>query len=106
LYVIRRIGDYLQDVGRCSLPLQRLTRFVEQPGVLDRDHRLVGEGLRDVDFALGEGPWFLAAEYHRTLDPVLSDQWHGKNSSWGEPGGGERLHGYPVVRVDCFASLQ
>jgi hypothetical protein len=34
------------DLGRRRLPLERLLRLVEQAHVLDRDHRLVGEGLQ------------------------------------------------------------
>ncbi len=41
-----RLADDLQYLGRGGLPLQRLLRLVEQPRVLDRDHRLVGEGLQ------------------------------------------------------------
>ena len=41
----RRAADDAQDLGRRGLPLQRLLRLVEQAHVLDRDHRLVGEGL-------------------------------------------------------------
>ena len=36
----------LQDLGGRGLPLQRLLGLVEQAHVLDRDHRLVGEGLQ------------------------------------------------------------
>ena len=53
-HVRRRGGDHLQDVGRRSLPLQRLLRFVEQPYVFDRDHGLVGEGLQQLDVMCGK----------------------------------------------------
>ena len=51
------VGDSLitrQDLGGGGLPLQRLLRLVEQPRVLDRDHRLVGEGLEQRDLLVGE----------------------------------------------------
>ena len=38
-----RLADDAQDVGRGRLLCQRLLRLVEQPRVLDRDHRLVSE---------------------------------------------------------------
>ena len=47
-------GDHPQDVGGRGLPLQRLLGFVEQPRILDRDHRLVGESLLQRQLAVGE----------------------------------------------------
>src|SRR5215831_666036 len=48
-----RTADDLQDFGSCGLLLQRLAQLacsrlhlIEQAHVLDRDHRLVGEGGR------------------------------------------------------------
>ena len=49
LHVIGRPGDDLQDFRSRGLPLQRLPGLVEQPRVLDRDDRLVGEGLDELD---------------------------------------------------------
>ena len=53
LQIERRAADDLQHVGGRGLLLQRLgeiararLHLVEQPHVLDRDHGLVGEGLR------------------------------------------------------------
>ena len=37
--------------------------FLEQPHVLDGDHRLIGEGLEQGDLPLGEGP-NLGATHH------------------------------------------
>jgi len=45
LGVGHRTADHAQDVGSGLLLFQRLLRLVEQPRVLDCDHRLVGEGL-------------------------------------------------------------
>ena len=50
LHVGRRTADDLENLRRRRLPLQRLPGFVEQPRILDRDHRLVGEGLQQGDF--------------------------------------------------------
>ena len=49
-------ADDLQHVGGGGLLLQRLLGLVEQPRVLDRDHRLVGEGLEQRDLRRGERP--------------------------------------------------
>ncbi len=45
LHVGGRAADHAQHVGGGGLAAQRLVRLLEQPRVLDRDHRLVGEGL-------------------------------------------------------------
>src|SRR5882724_2353115 len=54
LHVGGRGGDDLQDVGRGGLALQRLAGLVEQTRVLDRDHRLVGEGLKQLNVVMGK----------------------------------------------------
>ena len=51
-----RAADHLQDLAGRRLLLERLLRLVEQPHVLDRDHRLVGEGLQQLDLLLAERP--------------------------------------------------
>ncbi len=48
-----RADDRRQDLGRRRLPLERLLGLVEQAHVLDRDHRLVGEGLEQIDLRVG-----------------------------------------------------
>ena len=47
LHVGRRAADDAQDVGSGGLPGERLLRLVEQARVLDRDHGLVRERLRE-----------------------------------------------------------
>ena len=49
-----RAADHLQHLGRGGLLLQRLLGLVEQPRVLDRDHRLMGKGLQQRDFLFRE----------------------------------------------------
>src|SRR6185436_20996006 len=60
-----RIGrggrDGSKDAARRRLAFERLAQvavpgleFLEQPDVLDRDHRLVGEGLEQLDLTFGE----------------------------------------------------
>src|ERR1700674_3506571 len=63
LHVGRRLTYYAQDFRRRGLALQRLAEiprfcldFVEQPRVLDRDQRLIGEGLDELDLTRRE--WF------------------------------------------------
>ena len=46
--------DHLQYLGGRGLLLQCLARLGQQPGVLDRDHRLRGEILQQRDLLLGE----------------------------------------------------
>src|SRR5262245_53813868 len=47
-------GYDTQDLARGNLPLQRIFRLVEQPDILDSDHRLVGEGLEQSGLVVGE----------------------------------------------------
>ena len=63
LQLAGRTGDDLQHLGGRGLLLQRLREIararlhlVEQPHVLDRDHRLVGEGGDQLDLLIGERP--------------------------------------------------
>ena len=74
LQVECRAADHLEHVGGGGLLLQRLAEIVgarlhlvEQSHVLDRDHRLVGEGLEQFDLLRTEGPWF-CADYDKSAD--------------------------------------
>ena len=65
LNIRRRAGDDTQNFARRSLLLQglgeiavALLQFFEQPHVLDGDHRLVGEGFKQLDLRRGEGAHF------------------------------------------------
>ena len=49
-----RPADGLKDLSGRRLAIQRLLRLVEQPNVLDRDGRLIGERSQQVDLLLGE----------------------------------------------------
>src|SRR5215813_12529182 len=53
LNIRRRAGDDAQYLARCSLLFQRLLEFLEQPQVLDRDYRLVGKSLKQLDLRWG-----------------------------------------------------
>ena len=55
--------DDLQHLGGRGLLFQRLALFGHQPRVLDRDHRLIGEGADKFDLPVGE-----------RLDPLAREQ--------------------------------
>jgi len=46
--------DDLQYLSNRLLLLQRLAQFGQQPRILDRDHRLVGEGAHQIDLPPSE----------------------------------------------------
>ena len=79
LHVRRRAGDHLEDVGRRSLPLQRLLRLVEQPRVLDGDHGLVGEALEYRNLVFRERAHFLPTRNDATEHNAISHQGHRKH---------------------------
>src|SRR5262249_47909712 len=61
LHVRRRTTDDAEYLGRCRLMLQGFAQFcvtlldlLEQPHILDGDHRLVGKGLNQIDLPFGE----------------------------------------------------
>ena len=63
LHVRRRAADDAEHLGRCRLMLQGLAQFCvallqffEQPHVLDRDHRLIGEGFEESDLLVSKRP--------------------------------------------------
>ena len=58
--------DDLQHFCGRGLLLQRLPLFGDQPSVLDRDHRLIGEGADKFDLPIGERFDPLAAECEDT----------------------------------------
>ena len=78
LDVGRRLADHAQDLGRRRLLLQPLLRFVEEPHVLDGNHRLVGEGLDETDLLIGEfGRGGSHDGDHTDSDP-LAHHWYGQ----------------------------
>src|SRR5207302_756083 len=52
-----------QDFADGGLLMERFAGFVEQPHVLDRDRRLIGEGLEEPYLFVGERPDLLSAEH-------------------------------------------
>src|SRR5262245_309936 len=78
-------ADHPQNLGSRRLPLQRLPSLVEQPHVLDRDHRLVGEGGGELDLPVGERAHGLAAQNDKADRVSRSQQRHAKYGSKSDP---------------------
>src|SRR5262249_15473583 len=73
---------------RRRLLLQRLRKLaraclhlIEQPHVLDRDHRLVGEGCYQLDLLFGKGLYSLAPESDHADRHILPQERHAQRSS-------------------------
>ena len=54
LKIERRAADDIEHVGGRGLLLERFAQFVEQPRILDGDHRLIREGSDQFDLLVGE----------------------------------------------------
>src|SRR5262245_29549231 len=67
-------ADHSQNLGSRRLPLQRLPGLVEQPHVLDRDHRLVGESRYQLDLLVGERLDDRASEHEHADRNALAHQ--------------------------------
>ena len=68
--------DHLQHLGGRGLLFQRLPLFGQQPRVLDRDHRLIGEGADKFDLPVGERLDPLAREHDDSDRFTLAQQRH------------------------------
>ena len=73
LHVRRRAADDAEHLGRRRLMLQRLAQFrvaflqfLEQPHVLDGDHRLIGKGFEKRDLLVRERTNLRAANMNRS----------------------------------------
>ena len=71
----------MQHLGGRGLLFQRLPLLGQQPCVLDRDHRLVGEGADQFDLTLRERFDPLACQYNASDCLTFTHQWHSKRSS-------------------------
>jgi hypothetical protein len=80
LEIGRRARDHPQDLSRGGLLLERLFRFVEQADVLDRDDRLGGEGLEQLDLVLGELPGLGSSDTDRP-DRLAAPQHRGREKA-------------------------
>ncbi len=81
LHVRLRLADHPEDLGGGGLLIQRVRQvtvarleLLEETHVLDRDDRLVGEGLEQGDLALGEGPRLGAANADHADGHAFSHQ--------------------------------
>src|SRR6516165_6839406 len=61
-----RRTDYSQHVRRGRLLLQRLTKFIKQPCILDGDDRLGGQVLQKLDLLFGKRHYLLAEKNNCT----------------------------------------
>ena len=74
------IGEELRFVLACDLKLPALVLdFVEQPHVFDRDHRLVGEGLDQLDLLAGKRPYDRTQQQKYADRVSLAQQRHSKH---------------------------
>ena len=98
LNIRRRAGDDAQNFARRSLLLQRFLEFLEQPHVLDGDHRLVGEGFEQLDLRRGEGAHLGATCVQCSNEfPLLSKGNDQKGARWppkASVGKSSRVHGH------------
>ena len=81
------LADDLQHLRGRGLLLQRLGKIararlhlVEQPHVLDRDHRLVGEGRDQLDLLVGERPHLLRSDTNTPIGLSFAQQRHAERS--------------------------
>ena len=74
--IARRRVDHLQHLGGRGLLFQRLALFGDQPCVLDRDHRLIGEGADKLDLPVGERFDPLAREHDHPDHLAFAQQRH------------------------------
>ncbi len=65
LGVGRRAANHAQDFADHGLLLQRFLGLVEQTDVLDRNHRLGGEGLHQSRLLVGKRAYFGTADGYR-----------------------------------------
>ncbi len=81
LQVAGRAVDDLQHLGGRGLLFQRLARLGDEPRVLDRDHRLIGEGAHQLDLPLCERLDPLAREIDNAQRHAFAQQRHTEPST-------------------------
>src|SRR5262249_15729622 len=75
--LVAHVGEELRLVLACLRKLLALLiDLVEQPRVLDRQHRLIGKRFEEVDRALGEFAGLLAPDYKGADDLIAAEQWN------------------------------
>src|SRR5262249_28952351 len=81
LKIESRTANHLEHVGGGGLLLERFAQFVEQPRVLDSDHRLRREILQQLDLLLGEGLNLLGIDTDSADQLILLEHWDGEQGS-------------------------
>ena len=81
LQVARRAADRLEHVGSGSLLLQGFTQLVQQPRVVDGDHRLVGEIADKLDLLFGKRTNLLAIDDDSPDQLVVLEHGHANYGS-------------------------
>ena len=71
-----RAADDAQHLGGRGLLLQGFAQFIEQPDVLNRDHRLAGKVLDQLDLLIAEWLDLLAINVERADQFVLLEHRH------------------------------
>ena len=78
--LVAHVGEELRLVlARLGKLAALVLDFVEQPNVLDRDHRLVGEGGDQLDLLVGEGCTTLRSESMTPIGVALAQQWNAQH---------------------------
>src|SRR5262249_42599869 len=88
--LVAHAGDEVRLVLTCHLQQAILVLdLIEQPHILDRDNRLVGKGLDQLNLLPTKGPWL--CPYHRqdADNNSLAEKWHADGRS--HPDDGWRL---------------
>ena len=80
---------------RCGLALQRFLRLLEQTHVLDRDDRLVGEGLKQLNVVVGKQAGLAARDADRANGIAVAQQRHEDRAT---PAADSRYLPYPWRR--------
>ena len=78
LQVERRAADDLENIGGGGLLLERLTQLLQQTRIFDRDHRLVGKRLHQLDLPGAERARFSTLQGEDADNGPLPHQRHGQ----------------------------
>ena len=83
-----RAADHLEHFGRRRLLLERFRQIarlrlnlIEEASIFDGDHRLIREGLHELDLADGEKARLRLAEREHALDPAVTQKRHPERSA-------------------------
>ena len=94
LQFARRTRNNAQHIRGRRLLLQRLAQFGEQPGVLDGDDRLVGEGLEQLHLGRFKRPQYVAVNVKGADGAALGPQRRAENGA--NPGAARNGRAGPI----------